>query len=426
MKNKLTKNWGLKLASFLFAAVLWFVVTNINDPIEPIRFSNIPVTIINGDLITERGQIYEVLDNTDMIDAVMVYAPRSIIDTLDSSNVVAVADMEELSSLDTIAIKLSTNKYNNKVESIQGNIDMVKLNIEDLQSRSFPIQASIVGEVGEGYMLGDVTTEQNLIRVSGPESVVSQIAKAQAEVDVSGFTRNINTDADVRLYNDQDNVIPPDNLERSITKVRVNIEILEKKTVPIAYTVSGTPADGYQMTGETASTRNSVEIAGRSQTVQNINAIEIPEGVIDITDETADVTTLVDIKDYLPDGVIIAEDGFTGMVEITVHIGQEVRRTFSRSVEDIRIIGVPAGFQAVITEPEGNCSVVMHGLSEDFQEINIGELQVSVNVAQWLENQGMGQPASGYYNIPISVNLPADSAVTWEAQDVQVHITERE
>lgn len=426
MKNKLTKNWGLKLASFLFAAVLWFVVTNINDPIEPIRFSNIPVTIKNGDLITERGQVYEVLDNTDMIDNVIVYAPRSIIDALDSSNVVAVADMEELSSLDTIAIKLSTNKYNNKVESIQGNIDMVKLNIEDLQTRSFPIQASIVGEVGEGCMLGDVTTDQNLIRVSGPESVVSQIAKAQAEVDVSGFTRNINTDADIRLYDDHDNVISPDNLERSITKVRVNIEILEKKTVPIAYTVSGTPADGYQMTGETASTRNNVVIAGRSQTVQNINAIEIPEGVIDIADETADVTTLVDIKDYLPDGVIIAEDDFSGIVEITVYIGQEVRRTFSRSVEDIRIIGVPAGFQAVITNPEENCSVALYGLAGDFQEINIGELQVSVNVAEWLEAQRIEQPESGYYNIPISVNLPADSAITWEAQDVQVHITERE
>lgn len=426
MKNKLTKNWGLKLASFLFAVVLWIVVTNINDPITSLRVSDVPVTIRNGDLITSRGQIYEVLDNTDMIDVVTIYAPRSIIDTLDKTNIVAVADMEELSSLDTIAIKLSTNKYNDKLESIRGNIDMVRLNIEDLQTRSFPIQASIVGEVGDGYLLGDVTTDQNLIRVSGPQSVVSQIAKAQAEVDVSGFTRNINTDAEIRLYDDNDNEIPPDNLDRSITKVRVNIEILEKKTVPITYTVSGTPADGYQMTGESASTRNNVVIAGRSQTIQNINAIEIPEGVIDITDATEDVTTLVNLTDYLPDGISLAEDDFSGMVEITVYIGQEVRRTLSRAVEDIRIIGVPAGFQAVITDPEGNCSIVLHGLAEDFQQINIGELQFSVNVAEWLENQGIERLNSGYYNIPISVNLPADSGITWEELDVQVHITETE
>ena len=126
MRNKITKNWGLKLGSFLFAVTLWIVVTNINDPISSVQFSEVPVTIRNADLITERGQVFEVLDGTNTIDTVTVFAPRSIIDTLDKSNVVATADVAELSSLDTIAIRLSTNKYNDKLESISGNIDSVK------------------------------------------------------------------------------------------------------------------------------------------------------------------------------------------------------------------------------------------------------------------------------------------------------------
>ena len=83
MKNKLTRNWGLKIASFLSAAVLWLVVTNINDPIVPYRVTDVPVTIKNTNLITDRGQVYEVLDGTDVIDVVTVSAPRSIIDALD-------------------------------------------------------------------------------------------------------------------------------------------------------------------------------------------------------------------------------------------------------------------------------------------------------------------------------------------------------
>ncbi len=35
MKHKITKNWGLKLVSFLFAAVLCLFVTIINDPSIP-------------------------------------------------------------------------------------------------------------------------------------------------------------------------------------------------------------------------------------------------------------------------------------------------------------------------------------------------------------------------------------------------------
>ena len=234
MKNRITRNWGLKLVSFLFAVVLWVIVTNINDPSTPWRVSDVPVTIRNMELITERGQICEVLDGTDRIDSVVIYAPRSIIDSLSDSNVVAIADVKDLTSLDTIPIKLSTNKYNDKLDSIKGSIDTVRLNIENKQIRSFPLKASVTGEVGDGFMVGDVSTEQNLLRVSGPESVVSRITKAQAEVDVSGFTGNIGTDTDIRLYDANGIEVSSPNLERSMTKVRVNVEILEKKTVPVS------------------------------------------------------------------------------------------------------------------------------------------------------------------------------------------------
>ena len=96
MKNRLTKNWGLKLGSFIFAAALWIIVTNINDPVTSLKVSDVPVTIKNAELITDNGQIYEVLDGTDVIDLVTITAARSIIDSLDESNVVAVADILDL------------------------------------------------------------------------------------------------------------------------------------------------------------------------------------------------------------------------------------------------------------------------------------------------------------------------------------------
>lgn len=424
MKNRIAKNWGLKLVSFLFAVVLWVVVTNINDPVTVFRVSDVPVTIRNAELVTDRGQIYEVLDDTDVIDTVTIYAPRSVIDTLDKSNVVAVADMADLTSLDTIAIKLSTNKYNDKLESIKGNIDSVKLNIENKMTRSFPIRASVTGEVKEGYMVGDVSTEQNLIKISGPESVISQIAKAQAEVDVSGFMGNIGTDADIRLYDSENNEIQSQSLEKSISKVRVYIEILEQKTVPITYNVLGTPADGYRMTGEIESTRSSVLIAGRSSVVQKINAIEIPAEAVDVTGATEDVTVLIDLNEYLPEGITLAEEDFKGVVSVTVHIDQVIRRTFSKRFDDIRIIGVPEGFEADFAEPDNSCLITLSGLPAELQEINTNTLEVSADIGAWLEDEEMETPESGYYMIPLSVSLPEDSAVTWEETEAQVHITE--
>ena len=116
--KKIMANWGLKLASLIFAIIVWFLVTNINDPITSVRYTNIPVTIKNGNLITDKGQVYTVLDGSDTISSVTIYAPRGVIDSLSQSNVVATADIQELSSLNTISINVTTNKYSDKIENI--------------------------------------------------------------------------------------------------------------------------------------------------------------------------------------------------------------------------------------------------------------------------------------------------------------------
>lgn len=426
MKHKITKNWGLKLVSFLFAAVLWLIVTNINDPSSPYKESNIPVVLKNTDLITNNGQIYEVLDGTDMIDSVVIWAPRSVVDKLNRSDIVAEADVRDLTSLNTISIKLSTNKYNDKLDSIKGSIENVKLNIENKETRSFPIKANLTGEVGEGYMVGNVSTEQNLIRVSGPESLISQIARAQAEVDISGFTSNIGTDSDIRLYNEAGVEIKAESIEKSITKVRVNIEILEKKTVPISFKVSGIPAEDYRTTGEITSSRNSVELAGKSETLRGISAIEIPEGVIDVSGAVETVETVIDLRDYLPAGVVLAEEGFDGNISVSVQIEQQRRQTVSGMMENIQFVGVPEGYEAVINEPEERYRVTLIGLASELAEIDVNTLEVYVDVAAWIEAQENPEPESGYFRMPLAVRLPERSQVILEDADVNVHLREAE
>ena len=37
--RKLTNNFGLKILAVLFAAILWIVVVNIDDPIKPYNYT---------------------------------------------------------------------------------------------------------------------------------------------------------------------------------------------------------------------------------------------------------------------------------------------------------------------------------------------------------------------------------------------------
>ena len=122
---------GLKVISLIASFFLWAVVTSISDPAVTQSFYNIPVTLQNTDIITGASRVYEVLDQSDVIPRVTIRAPRSVISEISSSDIEATADIQELSSLDTITIRLSTKAYQDKIMSISGSIDTVKLNIEN-------------------------------------------------------------------------------------------------------------------------------------------------------------------------------------------------------------------------------------------------------------------------------------------------------
>ncbi|MDE7275781.1 MAG: hypothetical protein K2N98_02835 [Lachnospiraceae bacterium] len=426
MKNKLLRNWGLKLCSFLIAAVLWLIVTNINDPVGTFRVYNVPVVLQNTDLITNSGQVYEVLDHTDVIDVVTIQAKRSIIDSLDESNIIAVADVNELTNLNTVAIKLSTNKYNDKLESIRGNIDNVKLNIEAEKTKTLPLRAVTIGTVKEGYMVGDISTEQNLIEITGPESVISQVKRATVTVNVSGFTNNIGTDSPIRLYDENDKIIDVDSIVKNINKVRVTVEILELKTVDINWKSTGIPGRGYMATGEIQAGRNSVTIAGRSKAIANINSIDIPESVLDITGATENLETIVDLTDYLPDGVILAEEDFKGRVNVTVVVEPVVERVASIALNRIQIVNVPEGFQVKIDMEDDAHDITLVGLESDLNELDLSTIQATVDIAALMEEEGLVSMSAGHYTADLTYSLENNAVTVRDTSGISLIITEAE
>ena len=60
MKGKLTNNLALKLVSVVVAFLIWATVVNISNP-EVIRSKTVPVTILNGKLLTNAGKTYTVV-----------------------------------------------------------------------------------------------------------------------------------------------------------------------------------------------------------------------------------------------------------------------------------------------------------------------------------------------------------------------------
>lgn len=424
MKNKITANIGLKIASLFFAFMLWMVVNNMNDPTIDKSFSNIPVKLINTELITDSGQVYEVLDNSAVIDKVTVWAPRSIISFLNTNNIVAVADVSELSSLDTITIKLSTNLYSGEIEKIQGSNDTVKLNIENQKTKSLALKATVSGEVEEGYLVGDITTDQNLVRISGPESVVNEITKAVVDVPVTGFTSDISDNAEIRLYDSDDNLVRNSRITQSIKTVGVTVNIFKTLEVPVYFSTAGTPAYGYRVAGEVQGSISSVTLAGKDSALRNIAVIEIPGEAIDVTGLSEDYTAEIDIRSYLPENTFLA-DSSQSTIEVTVSIQPEVSKELEIPESRIEITNIPAGYRATLQEFEENVVIDVRGLSSDVSGLRASDIRGTVDIARWMEEEDMTEPVEGYYQVEIDFGLP-DQVNIKEPVIVTMHLSKTE
>lgn len=410
--KKLTANWGVKLASLIFAIVVWFLVTNINDPVTSVRYTNIPVTLKNTNLITDQGQIYTVLDNSDTIGSVTIYAPRSIIDSISQNNIVATADIQELSSLNTASIHVDTNKYSDKIEKIVTSSDVVKLSVERKAAKSLALSATTSGNLADGYVIGEVTTEQNMVRINGPESVVSSIASATVDVDVTGFTSNIGTDADIELLDKDGNTVDSSLVTMNIKTVRVSVVIYETKTVPITYRVSGEPASGYMYTRSIESSPDQVLIAGRSSNIAGVSEIRVEDELMDISGLSGNLVTEYDITDYLPAGIYLGDEEFDGKVSVTVHIAPIETRTFDVNVSNILVEDPVEGAVVYVDDTEyETVSLTLQGLKETIDGISENSLTGTVSAKDTVSLSEQGEVVPGTYSADVTWQLPEGVSV---------------
>ena len=424
MKKKLTDNLGLKIGSVLFAALLWLLVTNINNPATTRRVNNVRVTIINGEVLTSQGKIYEVLDDSDVLDYVAITGPKTVMNNIGGGDLVAIADMNKLTADNTIPIELSTVQYNESLDSIRASSGVVKLKVEDRKSISIPLRAETSGTLQEGYIVGDVTTDQNLVRVSGPESLISMIETAEVSVGIAGFTGDIGTNAEIKLYDANGTEVPKDKLTMNINTVGVNVEILGTKSVPLRFAASGTPANGYRATGVISSSPGTVLLAGKGSALRNLSVIEIPDTEVDITGATGNVTTTVDIRPYLSGSVELAEAGFDGNVAVTVNVEQEITRSITISESNIVIENLPEQYEGVISTYEEEFPIQVRGLAEEVNALDAEQIRGVVDINRLLETGVIEELGEGYYDVNLAFNL-TDTVSLRENITVRLNIRER-
>lgn len=423
MKKLLTRNLGLKLASLVLAFVLWFLVAQIYDPKDTVTFNNIQVKLINTGLLDEEGKVYEVLDNSNLV-RVTVTGPQSIVKSeLRRSDIVAEADMSKLTDINTIAITYYCENISNDSVEIKGNHDSVRLNVEDKASKWIKLESTTVGEVASGYMIGNVTLDQTNIEVTGPKSAITQIDHAGVDINVADSTSSLSANVDIKLYDADDKELTLETVKKNVDSAHMTVEVLATKEVPVEIEYMGVPEDGYMATGEVTSSVSTVKIAGTASTLAGISAITIPEERMNITGQSGDLVDIINLKDYLPSNVRLADKNFDGKITATVYIEPVETQELSVPAENITVSGVPEGMEAEITTVADTYDITVSGLERDVSVLRDNTVTGVLDLGKWMEDNGVEELTPGNYTLPVTFNLSENITIE---NDVKIHIRLKE
>ena len=397
-KYKLTTNLGLKVIAFIFAVFLWFIVVNFDNPVGSSTFRDIPVQILNDDIITSAGEVYQV--EGDRTVTVVVYATREVRQKLTSDNIVATADIKQIDSTGRLVpIEVTINGFSG--ESVTAEAIPRNLTIQREKSGKKVMSLTVDTEgvkLADGYILGDASVEPDQVTITGAESVLDQVDRAVAQVDeVEGVSEDSVLPASLVLYDANGNELNQTQMSNNLGEegLSVSVEVMKVKGIPVVFDVEGSPAEGYKYSG-CVSTPESVQVCGKSEDIDKISEIDVPASVIDISGASEPIEMSVDITPYLPEGVELVDEN-SGNVKVTVKIEQEGTLSIDFMVSSIRINNLAENLQ-VSYEPDAEITFRFTGDEDLLDTLDISNA-VSVDLSDY--------DRPGSYDVPVKVNLPA-------------------
>lgn len=404
MKDWFMKNLKLKIIAVLFAAGLWMISININDPYQSKDYS-VEVQLLNMNVLTGAGKYIEVANNTDQI-TVKVKGNRSVMDTFSTANIVATADLNEMDENHQVPIKLSTIKTNgSKIESIRANNTYVEVKVENVRRVQKTLEVVTRNAPAEGYILGKISTEQNALRISGPESAVTMVDKAVVNFDLANATDDVSMILPVELYDAQGNRINDSRLTTSINEVQCVATILATKEIPLVFTAKGIAAKGYEFTGEIQSEPDTIVVASKNSVLRGIKKLEIKDA-IDVEKAKENVTATLDVREYLPENVVLADSSFTGKVTVTAFVEEIFTKEIEILREQIQMVNVPEGIIAEIENPEENIVIEVDGFVSAQADFRDSDVKAKVDVLSYMNNNNLMELEAGEYEMEIKFELP--------------------
>ena len=362
------------LLSFAIAFGLWlYVVTNVSVESET-TFHDIPVQFEGETALEERDLM--ITSGTHTTIDLRLQGARVNLTKLSSQNITIKVDLSRIYDPGTHEVEYDIiypgDVPSNAFIEQSKKPDTITLTVEQWDSKEVPVHVIYDGFVPEDYLddRDNAMLDHTSIGISGPASVVELIDRAEIYVDMQDRTESISQTFQYTLCDVDGNPVDAALITAETAQVRLDLTIQRFKELPVTYTLAegGGATDSYvNITLDTPTIR----VSGSSSRLEELTEINL--GTIHLAQIAEDTVLTYPVK--LPEGVI----NLTGVDEVNVTVEFSGLKTREFIVDNIRVVGVPAGMTYELVTKQ--LTVTVRGPRGMISQMTADDLQVTADIS---------------------------------------------
>lgn len=407
MKKNLTKNIPLKIMSVIVGILVWLIVVNVDDPIITKGFVISDVQIINEAYVDQLGQMV-MQDDSENTVRVYITGERKTVNRLTSSDIKAVADLQQAQSTDTdpVMIPITATCAGVLPENIRVSPQNLSVHLEKKVTKEFAINVSCGdSKPAQGLEIASLTANPEKVRVTGPESLVGKIDSVSVDVSskIDGIDQDTTiTGAELTITDKNQDTLSSNSMSYlkfdNNGKVNVTAKLWKVRSdIRISAGYTGEPAEGYVVDSVTT-VPETFSVAGSEEALNSLklqgNIIYLDNENVDISGKSNDVEKKVNLAELLPDGLKLTTGSSTDLW-ITVNILPEGSKIYNFPTEDIKVKGLPDNLQLAFEVADVELKVQAE--DGDLSGFNLKSISATLSMDDWEE---------GSYEVPIKISLP--------------------
>ena len=372
---------------------IWTLISQSPEEFKGGTIWNVPVELTGESVLASQGLAVADISH-DTVD-LKVNAPASVLDHLSRKNVSAILDVSKcMAGENTLYYtpKVAATINTDGTTWIGQEPETIKVRVEKLDSKIFPVEFQLSGSVAEGYQVDTAAIEPETVTVSGPVDQVSQVARVVAKLEVNQLSEQYSGNLPLTLYNAKGEVL--DDLEVSLDaeSVYVVLPVVVIREIDLTVNlISGGGATGANATYKIQP--ESITVSGSAEAMKGLEELSL--GSVDLAkvNGTKVISFPISLQPQLKN--------VSGTPAANVTVTVSGLQTRSLDVDNISLINYSSAYE-VVRETQV-CTVVIRGREEDLELIDPSQIRIVVDLSDIT--------TVGTYPVPAVVSLDTSDSV---------------